>query len=345
MNWDPLKLEAIYYSHPIPRDQASLSLLGFVFDKVYFPGASLPTEGFDLKAVEKEIERLREWEDDYDTAQLIGVLKFLKHVPDLTGFCEFEQDSSKIFSDNRYPPQTIAKIYNGICGPPPRGFIPTITSAHNKGLPGGDASISYRGEFHQFANAILESSRTGIPIVNDTPDLPIFCDDVASPINDAEALAGMLSVLSMRLLLPEIPVLSPKDLMEFRTESASELRSFRGSMLGYAKDLNSGLIQQGDTGDIQKHAEFFVKTEIAPRLDELRMLMEKRNSGWFKRSLMKIVPGVAAGYMTGGQWAALAALITGSAAHVPSELRSASGAAKQAKANGLYYLLKVEKSG
>ncbi|MBR1193875.1 hypothetical protein JQ634_35395 [Bradyrhizobium sp. AUGA SZCCT0240] len=99
--------------------------------------------------------------------------------------------------------------------------------------------------------------------MNDAPDLPVF-SDTASPINDAEALVGMLSILSIRLLLPEIPVLTPQDLMEFRAESAAELRSFRGSMLGYAKDLNSGLMQQRDAGNIQKHAEFFVRTEIAP---------------------------------------------------------------------------------
>ncbi|MBR1193876.1 hypothetical protein JQ634_35400 [Bradyrhizobium sp. AUGA SZCCT0240] len=60
---------------------------------------------------------------------------------------------------------------------------------------------------------------------------------------------------------------------------------------------------------------------------------------------MKIVPGVAAGYMTGGLWSAVAALITGGATHIPTEMKSGTSAAKQAKANGLYYLLKVERSG
>lgn len=30
-------MEGIYYSHIVPRDTAILTLLGLVFDKVYFP--------------------------------------------------------------------------------------------------------------------------------------------------------------------------------------------------------------------------------------------------------------------------------------------------------------------
>jgi hypothetical protein len=343
MNRDPLKLEGIYYSHPVPRDSAVLTLMGFVFDKVYFPGAYLPAAGFDLNDVEKEIERLQEWKDDYDTAQLIGVLTFLKHVPTLRGFCEFQGSTSDIFGDRKFSPEAIAQIYDAIHGPPREGWIPQISSGHSKVLPGSNESVAYRGEYHQLANAIYESARIGIPLINDVPGLPVF-SDIASPINDSHALAGMLSVLCMHLVLPDLPVLSPPDLMEFRAETAGELRSFRGSMLGYAKELNNGLIEQGDPAEIEKHAKFFVDTEIAPRLDELRAMMQKRSSGWIRRSIFKIMPGVIAGYMTGGQYAALAALLTGGATHVHSELKSATGPSKEARTSGLYYLLKVENS-
>jgi hypothetical protein len=341
MNRDPLSLNGIYYSHPVPRDLAILTLMGFVFDKVYFPGAYLPIAGFDPSEVEKEIERLRQWEGDYDTNQLIGVLRFLKHVPALQGFCEFQSSTSEIFGDPKFSPDVITKIYDAIHGPPREGWIPTISSGHSKGLPGSNESVAFRGEYHQLANAIYESSRIDVPLINDAPGLPVF-SDIASPINDSRALAGMLSVLCMHLVLPDLPVLSPPDLMEFRAATAPELRAFRGSMLGYAKELNSGLIQQGDPKEIERHAQFFVDTEIAPRLDELRALMQKRNSGWIKRSICKIMPGVVAGYMTGGRYAALAALVTGGAAHVPSELKSATTSSREAKKSGLYYLLKVE---
>ena len=35
---DALKLETVYYSAPVPRDLPTLTVLGTVFDKVYFPG-------------------------------------------------------------------------------------------------------------------------------------------------------------------------------------------------------------------------------------------------------------------------------------------------------------------
>ncbi|MBR1193874.1 hypothetical protein JQ634_35390 [Bradyrhizobium sp. AUGA SZCCT0240] len=140
MNRDPLRLDAIYHSHPVPRNQASLSLMGFVFDKVYFPGASLPAEGFDQKAVDREIERLKEWEKDYDTAQLIGILRFLRHVPDLKGFCEFEQDGSKIFGDKRYPQQTIAAIHDGICGHPLQDSLQVLMPLTAKDCPGATSA-------------------------------------------------------------------------------------------------------------------------------------------------------------------------------------------------------------
>ena len=81
---------------------AILTLMGLVFDKVRFPGAYLPTSGFDMKELEKEIARIEAVPRDYDTVRLIGLLKFVKHVPTLQGFCEFQPDTNNMFSDGRF---------------------------------------------------------------------------------------------------------------------------------------------------------------------------------------------------------------------------------------------------
>jgi hypothetical protein len=39
---DALRLDAVYLSAPIPRNSAILTVLGAVFDKVYFPGVHMP---------------------------------------------------------------------------------------------------------------------------------------------------------------------------------------------------------------------------------------------------------------------------------------------------------------
>jgi hypothetical protein len=44
---DALSLEATYYASPIPQSMAVLTILGAVFDKVYFPGVVMPVTGFD----------------------------------------------------------------------------------------------------------------------------------------------------------------------------------------------------------------------------------------------------------------------------------------------------------
>lgn len=334
---EPSGMEGIYYSHVVPRNVAILTLMGLVFDKVHFTGASLPVSGFDAKELDKEIERLEQLPRDYETAELIGILKFLKHVPTLQGFCEFQPDTPGMFGDNRFSRAAIMQIYDSVYGPRREGWLPMISSCHVKGLPGSDVSVVYRGELHQLANAIHESARTGIPLINDVPGLPVF-SDVASPVDDAKALAGLLSVLCMRLLLPDIPVLEPADLIEFRHESNTELRAFRRAMLNYAAELNKALDQSASEQEIEKHAQFFVSTEIAPRLDELRETISKPSFGWVTRSISKLVPIVGAGYLTGGNMGGIAAFLTAGAA----ELSAARSASKDTRKSGLYYLLKAE---
>jgi len=89
---DALGLEAVYYATPIPRDLATLTVLGAVFDKVYFPGVYLPKDGFDVAALDKEIMRLEALPNartDYDTALLIGELRLARHARTLDGLCVF----------------------------------------------------------------------------------------------------------------------------------------------------------------------------------------------------------------------------------------------------------------
>jgi hypothetical protein len=286
--------------------------------------------GLRTKELEKEIVRLEAIPRDHDTAQLIGILRFLKHVPTLRGFCEFLPDASGVFSDQRFSGAAIIEMHDTIYGRPRPDWEPMISSGHTKALPGGDECIAYRGEFHQLANAIHESALTGIPLVNDVPGLPVF-SDIASPVGDADALAGLLSIMAMRLLLPELPVLLPTDLMEFREGSENELRSFRRAMISYAGDLNKSLDEKDSAAEIEKHAQFFVKTEIAPRLDELREIINKKSFGWIGRSAYKIVPAVGAGYLTGGSIGAIAALLTTGATNVPTDFRSSNSGKLEAK--------------
>jgi hypothetical protein len=123
---------------------STLSVLGAVFDKVYFPGAYLPKDGFDEAALDREIARLEALPDaqtDYDTGLLIGVLKLAKHARTLDGFCVFTNTRDDPFkASDSIPAKMVADISDAIHGPPPEGFIPTFSTNNHKGLPGGKST-------------------------------------------------------------------------------------------------------------------------------------------------------------------------------------------------------------
>lgn len=189
---ETLKLEAVYFSAPIPRNLAVLTVLGAVFDKIYFPGVYMPKEGFDAAELDKEIARLEALPiaRDYDTQLLIGVLKLTKHGKTLEGFCEFTATADDPFYKNsgmtsHDTGHMIGAIYEALHGPPKPGFIPTFDTGHCKGLPGGEESVVYPGVYHYFAEALHYSAKTGVPLLNDVPGLPIPGLKDSVPYDDA----------------------------------------------------------------------------------------------------------------------------------------------------------------
>jgi hypothetical protein len=147
-----LSLEAIYYSAQIPRNLEVLTVLGAVFDKIYFPGVYLPKGNFDQGELDKEIKRLEDLGpqyNDFDTQVLIGVLKLTKYASVLDGFCEFTatRDDPFAFSD-KIPHPMVRSVADVLHGPPPPDFTPFFETNHNKGLPGSNEFISYPGQMH-----------------------------------------------------------------------------------------------------------------------------------------------------------------------------------------------------
>src|ERR1035437_2418550 len=194
---DALKLEAVYLSAPIPRNLAILTVLGAVFDKVYFPGVYLPKDGFDARELDKEIARLEALPvaNQYDVQLLIGVLRLTKHAKTLEGFCEFTATAEDPYDRQSQPPAGMVQaVYDAIHGPPPAGFIPSFATGHTKALPGGEKWVAYPGDHHYIAGALLYAGKTGIPLLNDVPGLPMPGVADTAPIDEAKLLAGILAV-------------------------------------------------------------------------------------------------------------------------------------------------------
>jgi hypothetical protein len=341
---DALSLEATYYATPIPRNLAVLTILGAVFDKVYFPGVVMPIDKFDQEELDKEIARIEGLNlalrpDDI----LLPMLKFIRHAKVLQGFCVFTGDPAKPFD---YAQQTSGKmvqeLYDAIHGPPPPGFLPDFSTNHHKGLPGSDVAITYCDSYHYLAGAIRYSAQAGVPLLNDLPGLPIPGLDGSVAKDDAKALAAIIAIECTKLVLPELPVLRPEDLMEFRAENTETLRAFRRSMLHYAGDFNkrlSGIKSE----EFEKHTNFFIGTEIVPVLDELKAAINAPARAWWRRGLdfVRVVPELAAGAFTMDPTTAITKVLTTYAGQMFAEMTAKGDQREALKRSGLYYLLRL----
>ena len=341
---DTLKLEAVYLTTPIPRNLAVLTVLGAVFDKVYFPGVYLPKDGFDVKALDKEIARLEALPTagDYSTQLLIGILNLTKRAKDLEGFCEFTATSDDPYGrKSPIPPEMVRAVYDAIHGPPRAGWTPEFDTGHTKGLPGGDAVI-YPGDYHYLAGALIHSGKTGIPLLNDIPGLILPGLPDTAPADDAKLLASILAVECTRIALPPTPLLRIEDLMEFREANAALLRGFRRSMLRYAADLNNK-IKDISWAEFEAKTKFFIDTQITPSMDELNATMNDPARPWHKRAVdaVKIIPQIGGAFLAGGPSAALTKAITAMAAQFFVEVGAKGDKEEVLKRSGLTYLLRL----
>jgi hypothetical protein len=340
---EALKLEAIYYSAPIPRNLAVLTVLGAVFDKVHFPGVYMPKDGFDQKELDKEIARIEGvTRPGSDSDILLSILRFIRHVPTLEGFCVFTGDGKNPFSDQT-PERMVKEIYDAIHGPPPPNWVPHFSTNYVKEMPGSKEHVAYPGDFHYLAGAVLHSAKTGVPLLNDIPGLPIPGLEEATPTNNAKILSAILAIECVKIALPEIPLLRLEDLMEFRAENTTTLRGFRRSMLRYAADLN-GKLRGLTSEEIQKATEFFVQTEIVPVLDELQSAMNHPARSWYNRGVdfFRVVPELVTTFMTIDRRTAIAKVLTTYAGQFFTELTAKGEQRDALKRSGLYYLLRLQ---
>jgi hypothetical protein len=341
---EALKLETIYYSAPVPRNLSVLTVLVLVFDKIYFPGVYLPMEGFDQVELDKEIARIEALPGrDSDDSVLLGVLRFVRHVRTLKDVCIFTGDRMNAIAASDAISQSMVKdIYEAIHGPSPSGWTPLFSTACHKTIPGSGEHVTYPGDYHYLAGALIESAKRGIPLLSDIPGLPVPGLEEAAVKSDARTLSAILSIECLKLALPEIPLLRPEDLIEFRAENVEALRAFRRSMLRYAADLN-GKLRSVAPDEVQAATQFFVQTELVPALDELRATMEGPARPWHKRAidLFRVVPVLAGAFMTMNEHAAIAKVLTTYAGQFFTEIMAKGDQRETLKRSGLYYLLRL----
>jgi phytoene dehydrogenase-like protein len=220
MVFETPQLEVVYYPGPIPSGPAALTLMGLAFDKIHFPNGYLSTGGYDIEEVKKEADRidglgLR----DYNTAVLVGVLRFLPLIADLKDFCYFSGQNEQVFGNVDKGANELVKVLDeAIFGPPKPNFYPTYETGHHKALPGGQQYIDYPGSLYYPANAIVYAAQHGIPLVNDNPSMPIPALGGANAKDNAKLLSTILALECANLILPKIRVLLPQETLEMSEE-------------------------------------------------------------------------------------------------------------------------------
>jgi hypothetical protein len=335
------RLECVYYPGPVPPDSAVLTILCLVFDKIFFPGVYLPKGDYDKASLHQEIKRLEGLEPSFGSSELIGLLKFLEYRLPLDGILEYPSERDSIFkaSHDEESGKPVRAIYDAHY-PPRENFEPMFTGASVKGLPQSKESVVCLGDFHYQANAINYAARNHLPLLDDGSRYALPFN---APYKDnAPSLAALLAIQSASLILPDLPVMTAQELVDFRMENVNELRNFRASMLRYAKNLNATISEGVPIEEVNRKAKLVVDTEISPTLYELNRDLCNPNRPWYKRMIegAKIVSSVAAGIFSGGLVGQTAAVGIGNA--ILSEFDGRGDKLEAARRNGLYYLLKAK---
>lgn len=341
-----LQLEAVYYSSPIPRGLGVLVALGFVFDRIHFPGVYLPSGDYDRDAWKAEYDRIEELDKGRGHArELLAAMRFATVAERMEGFCCFDRQRDDRLDRQSDDRALVEAIYDEIWGPPNQNFVPTFIPWHHKGVPDSKEHLTYPGAFYYQAGAIQKAGKDGIALVNDLPGLPIPGID-GSVADDAKALAAFLAMQCMNVALPDLPLLSPDDLMEFRSENKDLLRGFRRAMLRYAGEWRGEL--KGLSPElIVKESRFLIETQIVPALDELRQLTSDPARPWHKRAIegVKVAATITGSIVTMQFERAISQLIDALAPQFFTEMEAKGDKQHGLKRSDLYYLLKIQQTG
>lgn len=344
---NPDLFEAVYYSNAVPRSLEALTMLGLVFDRIYFPAVYMPT-GFDEKGVVSEIERISKLNlRDPNTIQLVQCLAFALQQKHLADFCVFSADSRRLME--RLEPsayKVVDTLEEMVFGPRPEGNIPIHSGPWVKGLPGDDEAkcqIIAPDTITYPANALLFASRTQLPLINDVPWLPV--PGIPGEVKgNAKLLATILAMESIALVLPKIKPLTPEALRDFREELSPHVGPFRLAMLGLTKELNAAIEQSATFPDVQRHAKFLAETEVFPNLAELEAVIQNPKKHWYRRAadLAKDAPVLVGNFFKLPMGLALTGVlikILGTLVEIRDEQLSTEN---QVAKSGLHYLLKLK---
>lgn len=338
--------DIVYYSQPVPPSPRVLTLLSCLFDRIHFPAVFIPDEGFDVEDTRREIDRLLKLGvRNLDDAQCINVMTYALQKKHLNDFCVFTGKDRYMPALEEGAEELMHHLGELIYGPFPPDFTPTYNTKFVKGLPGGgNTAISGPSAISYPANAFVYSMKQGIPLLNDDPGLPVPALGDTSPMYNAKLLSTILSIDSVKFLVPNLKPLSPEQIVEFRGQTVEYIKPFRLKMLKLAKDLNSAIDQNMSLPDVEKEARFLVETTVYPEMEELRQALSDPQKPWYRRAVdfAKSVPELAICFASMPLNIAIAKSLVSVATILSDSQENVQDRKRKITQSGMYYLLRLE---
>jgi hypothetical protein len=336
-------LDVVYYPMQVPGSHAALTVLALAFDRIHFPGVYLPKVGFDEDATRAELQRLMKiGARRQEHLELMNIMAFALERRYVDDFCVFADSPDVRIGSQERVHEIATAIEEAIYGPPREGFIPAWAGGFLKKLPDGEF-VSAPGWLPYPAHALLYAAEHKLPLVNDDPDMPVPAASSASVRNDAQALSAILTLQCVQMALPTIPVLAPRDLAEFRSDTRALVDPFRLAILELTPQLNAALASTSDPKEIQKAAEFVAESTVKPKVLELRESLARVSGPWYKRAidLMRITPELLALTFALPKGAGIPAALARVFLELAGQEASALARHDNLTRSGMYYLLRI----
>jgi len=338
--------DAIYYSGPVPSSFETLTILSFIFDKIYFPGVYIPNTGIDEVETKKEIDRIKSLGvRSIERTQLVNCMTFSLHNKYLKDFCIFTGKFGRAGILEDGAKDMTMFLEELVFGPPPPNFTPTPCMGFAIGLPGNkEAAVNGPSWLSYPANALIYSMKNELPLVNDNPTLPVPALGGISPKSNAKLLSTILTIESINMVLPKLKALTPREIMEFREQTREYVKPFRLALLKLSKDLNTAIESDMSTKEVQKEARFLVETTVYPKLEELRNIIHDPSRPWYKRTidLVKSSPELATNFILMPKYLAIAKLLAKMASTLAGPQDDKLDKEHKMNRSGFHYLLKIE---
>ncbi len=282
--------EAIYYPNPIPLSTRSLLSAALLFDRLHFPGVSIPqvTLGTSEKAA-LENEARHALSKNSQNLLLWALEKpafgdFI-HLPD--------QDLDRWNVRDSRLAQLTRDLLDSTYGDGLSDKVESMVGTELAPYVGTKGSfMAHVWPLYQ-SRAIQYAHESKLPLVSDDQNyVPPFPRHPQVRWSTRD-LAQQLAFEAVSIALPPFISVRPVQVAEFRSEIQPVVKPFRLEMVKLTAELATAIASDTSEDDLKAYCRALVESKVLPRVDELRAELAGPLRPWHKVVLEVTEIGVA----------------------------------------------------